>query len=494
MSLLIISYSCNKDKNDYTTSKGKLQFSITSENTQKLKLKAASDSSVSTLLTAAVVTIEDASGNIVQNSVSIPLSNMNGSYISNPISLVTGNYQLTGFMLINQSNQVVYASPLKTSKLAYLVTNPLPVSFVVQTNAVTNIAPEVISATDNTPQDFGYATFGFNIDSTFNFLVGAFIYNPTVKNYQLTTASISISYDSLLIYTGQLSATGKDSAGIATPSDSLGITTKIILPAKYNSFTIKISKPNYTTYSKTFTKTQLRQYYLSSNKGPLIVILNLSNISALPVDYDGNVYNTVTIGNQTWLLENLKVTHYNNGDPITTSNPSTLDITYTPGYKFQWAYGGNDTSAARYGRLYTWYAIMDPRGVSPAGWHVPSDSDWSILEAQIGMSEASIDTIHDFRGSCSPKLAGDPGLWQGGGITNNPIFGITGFMGLPAGIRDYSGLFEHINNYADWWSSTTYAQDTTGAIYREVFNYSNGIRRWIYGKNEGFSVRLVKNN
>ena len=165
--------------------------------------------------------------------------------------------------------------------MASLVSNPLPISFLVQTNAVTNIAPEVISATDNTPQDFGYATFGFNIDSTFNFLVGAFIYNPIVKNYQLTTASISISYDSLVVYSGQLGSIGKDSSGIVSPSDSLGLTTKITLPAKYNNFTIVISKPNYATYSQTFTKTQLRKYYLSSNKGPLIVILNNSSANNL---------------------------------------------------------------------------------------------------------------------------------------------------------------------------------------------------------------------
>ncbi len=284
--LIFILYSCNKDKKDIATSQGKIQFSLTISNNQQSSLKSASDSTVSNVITAAVVTIEDASGNIVQNSVSIPITNMNGSYISNPVSLVTGNYQLTEFLLVNQNNQVVYASPLKSSQLAYLVSNPLPITFSIQTNTVTNIIPEVINALNYTPQDFGYATFSFSIDSTFNFLVGAFVYDSTAKDYQLTTASISIYSDSTLVYSGQLSALKNNSPVINTPYDSLGVTNKITLPAKYNSYTINISKLNYVTYKQAFTKSQLRLYYRSTDKGPLVVILK--NGSS-PIQNDGLV-------------------------------------------------------------------------------------------------------------------------------------------------------------------------------------------------------------
>ena len=203
--LLVIVFSCNKDKYENSSSKGQVEFTLSGD-VQQMAVRSASDSAVSNVISAAVVTITDASGNIIQNGVSIPLSNINGSYISNPIALITGNYQLTEFLLVNQKNQVIYASPLKSSKLAYLVTNPLPNAFSVQTNVVTKLNPEVIPTYGKSPQDFGYATFGFNIDSTFNFLVGAFIYNTTSKNYQLTTASISIYYDSALVYTGRLGA------------------------------------------------------------------------------------------------------------------------------------------------------------------------------------------------------------------------------------------------------------------------------------------------
>ncbi len=311
LSLSLLFNSCTKDNNNLNTTKGQVKFSFTS-NVQLLEKKLNLDSTVSNSLAAAVVTIEDASGNIVQNAVTIPLENLNGNYISNPISLATGNYQLTEFLLVNQNNQVIYASPLKSSPLAYLSSNPLPIYFDIQTNIVTNIIPDVISSINYTPQDFGYATFGFKVDSTFNFLVGAFIYNQTAKNYQLTTATISVYSDSTFVYSGQLGVAGKDSVANSLAYDSLGITTPITLPAKYNSFTINISKANFATYTQTFTKAQLRQYYLKTQKGPLVVILkavttpNLNDglvlylkLSGDVLDYSGYNNNGTAYGNLT---------------------------------------------------------------------------------------------------------------------------------------------------------------------------------------------------
>ena len=93
-------------------------------------------------------------------------------------------------------------------------------------------------------------------------------------------------------------------------------------------------------------------------------------------DIDGNEYEIVEIGTQWWMAENLKVTRYNNGDLIGTTNPATLDLSevvYEGGKpKYQWAYNGTESNAFIYGRLYTWFAITDPRGVCPTGWHVPT--------------------------------------------------------------------------------------------------------------------------
>ena len=102
------------------------------------------------------------------------------------------------------------------------------------------------------------------------------------------------------------------------------------------------------------------------------------------VDIDGNSYKTVKIGSQEWMAENLKTTKYRNGDSIKTTIPSTLDLTNETSPKYQWAYGGIESNVATYGRLYTWYAVTDSRNVCPIGWHIPSDSEWTILTNYLG--------------------------------------------------------------------------------------------------------------
>ena len=101
-------------------------------------------------------------------------------------------------------------------------------------------------------------------------------------------------------------------------------------------------------------------------------------------DIDGNVYNTVTIGTQVWMAENLKTTKYRNGDLIGTTTPATLDISGESYTKYQWAYDGNESNVATYGRLYTWYAVTDTRNVCPTGWHVPTDAEWTTLTTFLG--------------------------------------------------------------------------------------------------------------
>jgi uncharacterized protein (TIGR02145 family) len=98
-------------------------------------------------------------------------------------------------------------------------------------------------------------------------------------------------------------------------------------------------------------------------------------------DKDGNIYNSVTIGTQMWITENLKTTKYSNGDAIPTT---TLDISLESTPKYQWAYGDDSTNIATYGRLYTWYAVIDSRNICPTGWHVPTDAEWETLKTNLG--------------------------------------------------------------------------------------------------------------
>jgi uncharacterized protein (TIGR02145 family) len=103
-------------------------------------------------------------------------------------------------------------------------------------------------------------------------------------------------------------------------------------------------------------------------------------IGTTVTDIDGNVYQTITIGTQAWMKENLKTTHYRNGDAIDTTSPATLDISGESTPKYQWVFENDQSDLSVYGRLYTWYAVTDKRNIAPTGWHVPTDAEWITLK------------------------------------------------------------------------------------------------------------------
>jgi uncharacterized protein (TIGR02145 family) len=191
-------------------------------------------------------------------------------------------------------------------------------------------------------------------------------------------------------------------------------------------------------------------------------------------DIDGNVYHTIAIGTQVWLAENLKVTHFRNGDPIAnvTDQAAWFDLT-TQAY----CNSDNDVNLwTTYGRLYNWYAVNDSRNIAPTGWHVPSDSAWSILAAFIG------------GGTYGYKLI-ETGTahWLG---PNSTATNATGFSGLPGGYRDSGGIFISIGGEADWWSATE--ESATSAWAKRIFNNSLGLGTLSTSKRNGYSVRCMK--
>jgi len=210
----------------------------------------------------------------------------------------------------------------------------------------------------------------------------------------------------------------------------------------------------------------------------LVLGLGLTAINAQTVtDIDNNVYKTLTIGTQTWMAENLKTTRYRNGDLIKTTSPSTKDIRSEYSPQYQWAYYGKESNVATYGRLYTWYAVTDSRGVCPIGWHVPTDAEWSTLTTFLGGEIVAYSKL---------KEAGEI-HWIKYDTGTNEI----GFTALPGGLRNSSGTFDDIGSRGSWWSSSEYG--TTDAWYRLMdYNFSS-VYRYLYLKRNGFSVRCVKN-
>ena len=195
-------------------------------------------------------------------------------------------------------------------------------------------------------------------------------------------------------------------------------------------------------------------------------------------DADGNVYNTMMIGGQTWMAENMRTMRYFNGDLIGTTSSSDLDLTSESTAEYQWAFDGNESNVLTYGRLYTWNVIMDARNISPAGWHIPSDADWQVLANSLGGE-----------GNAGEKLK-EMGLvhWQ------SPNAGATdesGFGALPSGYRGMTGTFAELHQYSPWWSSTE-VSPTESRFWST--SYTGGeLFSGYYPRQYGYAVRCLKN-
>jgi len=184
-------------------------------------------------------------------------------------------------------------------------------------------------------------------------------------------------------------------------------------------------------------------------------------------------YPLIEIGNQGWMENNLDVTTYRNGDPIPQVKDPTEWAKLTTG---AWCFYNNDpANGAIYGKLYNWYAVNDPRGLAPIGWHVPSDGEWDTLTIFLGGADVAGD-----------KLKAVSSLWQSTGNATNS----SSFAGLPGGDRFYDGSFYNVGFNSYWWSATEY--DTTDAWYRCLFYNNSNLGFYGISKTGGLSVRCVR--
>ncbi len=191
-------------------------------------------------------------------------------------------------------------------------------------------------------------------------------------------------------------------------------------------------------------------------------------------DVDGNTYDTVAIGNQVWMKQNLKTRKFSNGDVIATTTPATLDIGLETSPKYQWAYDGNESNADIYGRLYTWYAVTDMRNICPTGWHVPNDAEWTTLRNYLGGESIAGGKLKETGTS----------HWNS---TSSSVTNESGFTALGAGNRHGDAdTFMNLNRNTFFWSST----ETKGwELYTgSGISFSNSF----YPLRSGFSVRCLR--
>lgn len=193
-------------------------------------------------------------------------------------------------------------------------------------------------------------------------------------------------------------------------------------------------------------------------------------------DYDGNSYYTTTIGSQEWMVSNLKVTHYRNGDPITYVNDGT---TWSNSSAGSYCYYNNDTeNIGVYGNLYNWYAVDDTRNICPVGFHIPSDNEWVTLENYLGGAAVA---------GIKLKESGTEHWWSNSGTNGTNE---SNYTALPGGCRYSTGTFSLINTDGYWWSSDSYNTSDSWmmALSYNVASTYHGYEHKTYG----FSVRCIK--
>lgn len=232
-----------------------------------------------------------------------------------------------------------------------------------------------------------------------------------------------------------------------------------------------------------------------------LTFFETTNYAQTFTDIDGNMYNTVTIGTQVWMKENLKVSHYTNGDPIPEVKDSLAWLIQTKG-----AWCNNENKPANgivYGKLYNWHAANDLRGIAPKGWHVPSDAEWKTLEMYVGML-ASTTNLENYRGTKEAnalKKADTTTYWTLAccptpGLSKNKGTNSSGFTALGAGYRIYFNAggsytsFQKPTGNAQFWTST--APNDSTAWLRHLCVYHEDIFRDHWPKVNGSSIRLIK--
>ena len=180
----------------------------------------------------------------------------------------------------------------------------------------------------------------------------------------------------------------------------------------------------------------------------------------------------IKIGTQTWTAKNLDVTKYRNGDVIPQVVQDTTWAKLTTG---AWCYYENKTAkGTTYGKLYNWFAVNDPRGLAPKGYHIPTDAEWTILTDYLG-GEAIAGT----------KMKSTSG-WDNNGNGSNT----SGFAGLPGGCRSHNGNFANFGASGYWWSSSVNFTDY--AFFRNLNNDGGSVLSFGYGSRDGFSVRCLR--
>ena len=301
---------------------------------------------------------------------------------------------------------------------------------------------------------------------------------PEVSTTEVTIVTpVSASCSGIVISAGTSSLTEKglcwSNSSLPTIDDS---TVSTYLYPYLVSFELRIGglTPETTYYVRAYATSEAGTSY--GNELSFTTPSDLTGEKGSVSDVDGNVYQTIGIGSQIWITENLKTTKLNDGTniPMVTDN-TAWGMLFTPAYC--WYNNDELSNKDLYGALYNWYNVGTGK-LCPLGWHVPGDTEWKVIEVFLG----------------GPEVAGGKMKLQGTDYWRSPNIGATnssGFSAIPAGVRGGSadGLFYDKGRYNVFWTSSGM---TTHAWNRDLYYYNIILDR---GSNEiqcGLSVRCIK--
>ncbi len=188
---------------------------------------------------------------------------------------------------------------------------------------------------------------------------------------------------------------------------------------------------------------------------------------------------TITIGEQVWMKKNLQVDKFRNGDPITHARTGLEWEIAMINEEPAWCYYDNDPAhGEKYGKLYNWYAVSDPRGLAPEGWRIPTVDDWSVLMDALGG-----DSVAGKRMKSTDSWADHQG--RSGSGTNE-----SGFSGFPGGLRYGDGSFEDAGHVGFWWLYPDHPRDFPR--YRILSKNADEATIGSGNRERGFSVRCLR--
>lgn len=437
LAMLVIGFACKEDMPEEKSATEVEALEYTS-----VSFQVAGNENQKTAATynpaSIMITLTDDQGVVIVEKKVIDLISINGSFVSKPLILPQGNYNLTEFLVLDDDNNAVLAAPIDGAANDHLTDTPLPLAFIINGEENITLLPSVVPTENLDASTLGYISWQFDVKEPIEFTVTVFTFDEQTGLPVPATANLSVNSDGAEVVNIDLDASSNT---ILVQDNSL-------------DHNLIITKEGYTSHSESILYADLSGQNVS-------VVLEKE---ALVTDVDGNEYPVVTIGNQTWMAANLKTTKYADGQVIGDMRTNS----YGGYYSYQ---------AATRGVAHTNANPSSIQGACPTDWHVPSASEFVELENAVGG-----------RAIAAGNLKSLSMNWT------SPNTGATdefGFAAEPNGYYNY-GRFSLNGGYAFYLTTTEYPDVDPG--FRIFWmQYDSGASRIVWDREyHQWAVRCVK--